>query len=102
MFSYGALLNPSIFQPNFIPLEEMLEEYIFIARQHQNKFVDILRHIAWMLKRYVSPDFKAKLFQCQNLEQVKFVFFFFQTYQSLFYHKMMKFFVYLTEICWNH
>jgi hypothetical protein len=85
LVSYGALLNPSIFQPNVVPLEEMLEEYIFIARQHQNKFVDILRHIAWMLKRYVSPDFKAKLFQCQNLEQVKFVFLFSKP-QSLFFH----------------
>jgi tRNA-dihydrouridine synthase len=76
MSGYGALLNPSLFQPNIIPLEEILEQYISIARQHQNKFIDILRHIAWILKQHVVPGFKAQLFECKNLEQVRSLFVF--------------------------
>eukprot|EP01122_Echinamoeba_exundans_P002120 TRINITY_DN12081_c0_g1_i1.p1 TRINITY_DN12081_c0_g1~~TRINITY_DN12081_c0_g1_i1.p1 ORF type:complete len:414 (-),score=55.98 TRINITY_DN12081_c0_g1_i1:39-1280(-) len=71
MAGYGALLNPGIFSDTPIPLGTMLSDYIAIARQHHNKLIDVQRHIAWMMKRNSSADFKANLFQCKNIPEIQ-------------------------------
>jgi len=50
MSGYGALKNPSIFSPEPIEIHTMIDDYIFIARKHHNRIIDILRHIGWMIK----------------------------------------------------
>jgi tRNA-dihydrouridine synthase len=74
MAGYGALLNPGIFSDTPIPLETMLSDYITIARQHHNKLIDVQRHIAWMMKRDSSADFKANLFKCKNIPEIQYAF----------------------------
>jgi len=71
MAGYGALCNPAIFSSIKIPLAQQIEDYLTIARSHQNKWIDILRHLHWMLKSHncCSEDIE-KLFQCKHLSQV--------------------------------
>ena len=85
---YGALLNPTIFGSEAVPLDTVIENYIRIARPRINKFISILRslflrfccvrqliragHVAWMLKcRRLSPIVKAQLFTARNLQDVQ-------------------------------
>lgn len=68
---YGALLSPSVFSPNPSSIASHIENYLFIARQHENKWIDVLRHVAWMLKRHPQgADLKAKIFQAQSLSDL--------------------------------
>lgn len=70
MAGYGALLNPGIFSETSIPINVMLQDYLEIARKHENKLIGIQRHIAWMLKRHTPADFKASLFKCKNIPDI--------------------------------
>lgn len=43
MAGYYALLDPTIFGPRSVPLQEVVETYLRLARQHPNKFIAVLR-----------------------------------------------------------
>jgi tRNA-dihydrouridine synthase len=73
MVGYGALLNPSVFSPEPDSLSNMISKYLTIARQHENRLVDIQRHIAWMVKRHTPATTKAQLFDCQSIDDIVFV-----------------------------
>jgi tRNA-dihydrouridine synthase len=76
MVGYGALLDPTVFQMERLPLETVLYDYLNIARRHYNGLVDVQRHIQWMIKRRAGPavaatEVKAKLFQSQSLAEIQ-------------------------------
>src|SRR5690242_13455940 len=69
--SYAALINPSIFQPNSVPIAQYIGDYFNIARRYENSWIDILRHLEWMLKSYnLSPPLKALMFNCDSFEDL--------------------------------
>jgi len=75
MVGYGALKDPSLFGQNKLPVNVMIQDYIDIARNYQNRFIDILRHIMWMLKgsnynESCTKEVKANLFKCNSMEEV--------------------------------
>lgn len=70
MCGYGALLNPGVFSPEdqAPSLRQMVSDYLTIARRHQNRLVDIQRHLAWMIKTQRLPkSVKGELFQARTL-----------------------------------
>jgi len=71
MTGYSALVNPSVFSKNIDSLENIITNYLIIARVHKNDMIDILRHIAWMLNatEFTKED-KANLFKCLNLDDL--------------------------------
>jgi tRNA-dihydrouridine synthase 1 len=73
MVGYGALLDPTVFQPEKISLEQVLYDYLNIARRHRNGLVDVQRHIQWMVKRRSggATEIKARLFQAQSLPSIQ-------------------------------
>lgn len=73
MVGYGALLDPTVFTPNSIPIETVLYDYLNIARRHSNGLVDVQRHIQWMTKKKTGGAIqtKAKLFQAQSLQDIQ-------------------------------
>jgi len=72
MSGYGPLLDPSIFAPYDIPINKIIEDYLIIAKKHENKLIDIQRHLGWLLKRYItSPALKSDLFTCKNLKEIQ-------------------------------
>lgn len=76
MVGYGALLDPTVFQPEPVSLETVLYDYLNIARRHHNGLVDVQRHIQWMTKRRTGGDIatKANIFQAQSLQEIQHVF----------------------------
>lgn len=76
MVGYGALLDPTVFQPEPVPLETVLFDYLNIAQRHNNGLVDVQRHIQWMTKRRTGGDIatKANIFQAQSLQAIQQVF----------------------------
>lgn len=74
MSGYGALTNPGrVFcsdvekRPS---VETMVTDYLNIAVIHQNKLIDIQRHLAWLLKKSVpDKNLKEKLFKASTLEE---------------------------------
>lgn len=73
MSGYGALLDPTVFQPEPVLLEDVLRDYLSIARRHNNGLVDVQRHIQWMIKRRTNgaTAIKAQLFQTRNLPEIQ-------------------------------
>uniref|UniRef100_A0A6B2L820 tRNA-dihydrouridine synthase n=1 Tax=Arcella intermedia TaxID=1963864 RepID=A0A6B2L820_9EUKA len=83
MSGYGALTSPWIFSlsPTAETLNQTLADclntYLQIASQHHNKWIDVLRHTGWMLKKHIplSPElvkqFRTKLYECKNMEDVR-------------------------------
>jgi len=71
MAGYGALRNPSMFAPHPAPLDEMLERYLSVAVLHEQKLIDVLRHVFWLVKGDVSPEIKPRIFQVQDLLQLQ-------------------------------
>ena len=39
-----------------VPIQQCITDYLIIARQHQNQWVDILRHLAWMTKYHLRGN----------------------------------------------
>jgi hypothetical protein len=72
MAGYGALVKPCIFQEEEISEEKCVSDYLNIARSRENLWIDILRHVQWMLKNYsIQPMQTAALFQTKNYEDLK-------------------------------
>lgn len=80
-------MYPAVFQPHdasvrlsYTPTREVtppinsecIERYLHIARKHINDWVDVLRHVEWMLKNHpsITPIQRAGLFQTTNLPQL--------------------------------
>jgi len=73
MAGYGALVMPCIFQALQIPLSLMIDDYLEIARKHRNHWIDIQRHVQWMLKTVhsITPMERFQLFKCRNLQELR-------------------------------
>eukprot|EP01119_Soliformovum_irregulare_P016895 TRINITY_DN4954_c4_g1_i2.p1 TRINITY_DN4954_c4_g1~~TRINITY_DN4954_c4_g1_i2.p1 ORF type:complete len:412 (+),score=166.82 TRINITY_DN4954_c4_g1_i2:46-1236(+) len=68
MVGYGALLDPTLFQVETKTTGEIVSDYLTIARKHKNKWIDILRHLEWMIRKSIlDVEQKSRLFQTQNL-----------------------------------
>lgn len=75
MVGYGALLDPTVFQLEEVPIGQVVHDYLAFARRHRNGLVDVQRHIHWMVKRrlpsHCSLPTKARLFQTQSLAEIQ-------------------------------
>eukprot|EP01125_Pyxidicula_operculata_P002772 TRINITY_DN1260_c0_g1_i3.p1 TRINITY_DN1260_c0_g1~~TRINITY_DN1260_c0_g1_i3.p1 ORF type:complete len:316 (-),score=63.95 TRINITY_DN1260_c0_g1_i3:47-994(-) len=73
MSGYGALLNPAVFSSEPVDIGDVITKYISIVRRHKGKWVDVLRHVGWMVKRRCpnTKEFKANLFQSRSFEDIK-------------------------------
>eukprot|EP01126_Amoeba_proteus_P051549 TRINITY_DN6161_c0_g3_i10.p1 TRINITY_DN6161_c0_g3~~TRINITY_DN6161_c0_g3_i10.p1 ORF type:complete len:132 (-),score=23.90 TRINITY_DN6161_c0_g3_i10:277-672(-) len=68
MSGYGALLCPSLFSSEPDSISNHIQNYLEIARCFRNRWIDILRHIAWMLKRHPNgKQLKILIFQSNSL-----------------------------------
>lgn len=67
---YGALRNPAVFSSTLVPLEIVLADYLSVSAKYKNRFIDVLRHLGWILKSHVNAETRAKLFTCMDLHQV--------------------------------
>jgi tRNA-dihydrouridine synthase len=73
MAGYSALINPAIFHHNIVPISDVISNYLHIARQHENEWIDIQRHVEWMLKNHsLSKQHKEELFTCSNIEELRY------------------------------
>jgi len=71
MSGYGALRYPSIFSPTRQTTAIHVKDYLDIARCFTNKWVDVLRHIMWIVKHHITdPNIKAEIFQTESLNQL--------------------------------
>lgn len=71
MVGYGALLDPTLFTKDDISLQDVLNDYIKIAYTKKNKFIRVLKHIEWILRRkYSNVIFKSELFCCDSIESM--------------------------------
>jgi len=72
MSGYGALLNPSIFSNEYIHLNQRINDYLTISSNYRNRWIDILRHLAWILKSTIKDkSLKSKLFCCQDFNTLR-------------------------------
>jgi tRNA-dihydrouridine synthase len=74
MIGYAALKNPRVFSPENEPTARMIERYITHAQQHKNNWIDILRHMAWMLKNEHlrgKKELKAQMFKTSSLAELQ-------------------------------
>jgi hypothetical protein len=71
---YGALVKPSIFSATPVSIEQTLKDYLEIARERKNAWVDILRHVQWILKKHnLQPQEVASMFRCTSLEELWYI-----------------------------
>lgn len=74
MVGYGALLDPTLFGTASASLDQVVTDYLSIARRHHNGLVDVQRHIQWLIKRRAgtaASHVKAQLFQAKNLTEIQ-------------------------------
>eukprot|EP01127_Copromyxa_protea_P003881 TRINITY_DN1363_c1_g1_i1.p1 TRINITY_DN1363_c1_g1~~TRINITY_DN1363_c1_g1_i1.p1 ORF type:complete len:384 (-),score=79.46 TRINITY_DN1363_c1_g1_i1:37-1188(-) len=71
MSGYGALLKPSLFSEKEATMEEHISSFLYFSRLHGNKWVDALRHVAWMIKSHPQgAQLKGQLFQTKTKEEL--------------------------------
>lgn len=71
MVGYGALLDPTVFTNDNIPLQDVINDFLKIAYTKKNKFVNILKHVEWILRRtHSNVIFKSELFSCDSFESM--------------------------------
>lgn len=71
MVGYGALLDPTVFTNQTIPIQEVVMDYLKIAYTKHNKLISVLKHLEWILRRsHSSVNFKSELFCCEDLESI--------------------------------
>jgi tRNA-dihydrouridine synthase len=51
MVGYGALRDPTLFGAERFELQQVVQEYVDLARRHPNKLIDVKRHIGWLTKQ---------------------------------------------------
>ncbi|PRP77480.1 dihydrouridine synthase [Planoprotostelium fungivorum] len=75
MAGYGALIKPCLFQSEEIDIGQMVRDYLLIAVGHENDWIDIQRHIQWIIKGKSTLIFelsmqKAELFTTKNIPEL--------------------------------
>jgi tRNA-dihydrouridine synthase len=71
MVGYGALRDPTLFGPEVVPLQRVVQEYIDLARRIPNKLIDVKRHLGWLTKHVCKTKLQRfQLFDAQTLDAV--------------------------------
>mmetsp|Transcript_6310 Transcript_6310/g.10887 ORF Transcript_6310/g.10887 Transcript_6310/m.10887 type:complete len:381 (-) Transcript_6310:848-1990(-) len=72
MIGYGALRDPRVFGETNDSVEEVVREYVALARRHRNKLIDVQRHLGWLTKGlFESKLEKFNLFNAENLDEIQ-------------------------------
>jgi len=71
MVGYGALRDPTLFAPDAVPLQRVVQEYIDLARQYPCKLIDVKRHVGWLTKHVCKSKLERfRLFDARTLDAV--------------------------------
>lgn len=60
MSGYGALCSPSIFSAEFVSKAVEVEAYLTIARNHKQNWINVLRHVGWILKSWLADPLRKQ------------------------------------------
>lgn len=70
MIGYGALRDPTVFSPDTIPLQQVVQEYIDLARVTTNRLIDVKRHVGWLIKHHTTKLERFQLFSAATLDEL--------------------------------
>jgi tRNA-dihydrouridine synthase len=71
MVGYGALRDPTLFGAERFELQQVVQEYVDLARRHPNKLIDVKRHIGWLTKQACKTKVERFiLFDAATLDEV--------------------------------
>lgn len=71
MVGYGALRDPTLFGAAKFELQQVVQEYVDLARRHPNKLIDVKRHLGWLTKQLCKTKVERfHLFDAHTLDEV--------------------------------
>jgi hypothetical protein len=72
MVGYGALRDPTVFSAanGSVALTDVVRQYVELARQHDNRLIDVQRHISWLTKQLTTERERFGLFDAKTLDDI--------------------------------